>query len=266
MRPWLLLLVLGLAAGCGGESPDERGAGGRPIARANAPQPPAESRLERAARDLVPASFSIAPGPKHVRLCTFGTAATGPCASLHVRTADLSRVARAQAVVRAARAHGWTLTAARSPAAGSTTLFFQRGRLYGRVVLARSGPVAIVIVTTTPLKPSPAPVPVRAKSSFVAAAVSVCRRFDADVDRIPESLPRSEGIARVRARWRTLVTEFERLRPPPDREESYRRFVAELHAFEAALDPFRPEAAAAAAEQVERTARSLGLTGCVSRG
>jgi len=266
MRPWLLFLALGLAtAGCGAESPDQRAEARRPIARGSASQrPSAESALERAARDLLPASFSVAPGATIAGRCTFRAITTAPCASLHVRTAGLSRAARKQAVVRAARAHGWTLTAARAPSAGSTTLFFQRERVYGQVLIARSGPVAIVTVTTAPLKPSP--VPAEAESSFVVAALSACRRFDADVDRIPESLPRSEGIRRVLVSWRRLVAEFERLPPPPHRKESYRRLVAELHAFEAALDPFRPELAAAAAEQIERTARSLGLTGCIAHG
>jgi hypothetical protein len=264
MRGRLLLLVLALATGCGGESSDQRGAAGPPATRDSVSQTPAVSPLERAARDLLPASFSVAPGATHVGRCTF-KGATAPCASLHARIGARGRAARKQeAVVRAARAHGWALTAARSPAAGSTTLFFRRERLHAQVVLARSGPVAIATVTTAPLKPAPAAKPVRAESSFVAAGVSACRRFNAEVDRIPESLPRSEGVGRVLVSWRRLVAEFERLRPPAGREASFRRFVADLHAFEATLDPFRPEAAARAAQRIERTAQSLGLEGCIA--
>jgi hypothetical protein len=101
------------------------------------------------------------------------------------------------------------------------------------------------------------------EARFVAAGRAACKRFAVAVERIPQSLPREEGLRRVRATWRTLVGDVEHLTAPPALRERHRAFLAALRTFEDALWAVRPRAAAEAAKAVDRSAEAVGLARCI---
>ena len=163
---------------------------------------------------------------------------------------------RRQRFLAAARARGWRLTRIQNAPAGSSTLVFRRGNLEGRVLLARSADVTIVFVSVPSAKTAE-------EARFITAARAACKRFAATVGRIPRSLPREEGLRRVRATWHTLVEDIARVTPPPALREPHRAFLQALREFERALLPFRPLRVAEAANRVERSAQSVGLDGYI---
>ena len=163
---------------------------------------------------------------------------------------------RRQRFLAAARAGGWRLTTIQTASAGSSTLVFRRGRLQGRVLLARSADVTIVFVSVPSATTAE-------EARFITAARAACKRFAVTVERIPRSLPREEGVRRVRAKWHTLLEDVARIKPPPALRERHRVFVRALREFEGALSPFRPLRVAEAANRVERSAQLVGLDGCI---
>jgi hypothetical protein len=176
------------------------------------------------------------------------------CASLHARTGG--KAPQRAEVVRAARAHGWSLTSAQSPPSRSTELLFRRNELNGRVLLAVRGPVAIAIVTTASLAPAK-------PSGFAASVQPVCQRFTTALARIPRSLPRKEGLARVRVVWHELVVGLEQRTPPAEQAAEYRDLLAALRELEGALLPLRQERIAAAWSSADPLYRELGLEACL---
>lgn len=243
-RPLLLSVLVLVASGCGTQTtaagPDRQD-----------PQPRLESSLELAARELLPASYTVSVA--RVGRCTLPRGAAR-CANLHARTGD--DLPREADVVRAARAHGWSLTSARTPPAGSTELVFRRDELNGRVLLAVRGPVAIVTVTTASFDPVE-------PSGFAASVQPVCERFTAALARIPRSLPRKEGLARVRTVWHELVAGLEAQTPPAAQAADYRRLLAALRELEGALVPLRQDRVAAAVAVAGPLYRELGLEACI---
>ena len=246
-RSLVLSMLVFVAVGCGTQT----------TSADSSPQdqlPRGDSTLERAAQELLPASYSVARAATHVGRCTFPRG-SARCANLHART-EGSLTGRDDAVVRAARSHGWTLVSSTAPSGGSPELVFRRGGLNGRVILAARGPVAIVTVTTgslAPLEPS----------LFAETVLVDCRRFESDVARIPRSLPRAEGIARFHAAWHALVVRLERRTPPAGEAAEYRALLAALREFDAALEPKRSDRLNAAAVEVERRFRAFGLEECI---
>jgi hypothetical protein len=239
--PVLLLLLI---VGCGGESLD------RPAAEGTQ-QAVLLSSLDRTARGLLPPTASAVPTSDGTCFGPFDRPTR--CVTLHVRGAGRP------GFLASARSHGWRLIKSETQPAGSTTLVFRRGRLEGRVLLARSADLAMVVVTERSV------ITVE-ESRFVASGRAACKQFAVAVERIPRSLPREEGLRRVQATWRTLVRDVEHLTPPAALRSRHRAFLAALRAFERALVPLQPNVAAEAAKTVDRSAQALGLPGCIPSG
>lgn len=256
MRVVLVAVLLVVSSGCGGEF-RERAADGAKRRSHQAQLPVASSNLEVAARDLLPATVTTSVASARIGRClgTFGRSVR--CFMLQARGGGQRVQDRRQRFLAAARVGGWRLTSIQTAPAGSSTLVFRRGRLEGRVLLARSADVTIVFVSV----PS---VTTAEEARFITAARAACKRFVATVGRIPRSLPREEGLRRVRATWHTLVEDVARVTPPPALREGHRVFVQALREFERALVPVRRLRMAEAANRVERSARSVGLEGCIS--
>lgn len=255
MRVALLAVLLVVSSGCGGE-PRERAADGAQRRSHEAQPAVASSNLEVAARDLLPATVTTSDASAHIARCLGAFGRPVRCFTLQARGGGQRLRDRRQRFLAAARARGWRLTRIQTAPAGSSTLVFRRGRLEGRVLLARSADVTIVFVSVPSATTAQ-------EARFIIAARAACKRFAATVRRIPRSLPREEGRRRVRATWHTLVEDVARVTTPPALRERHRAFLQALREFERALLPFRPLRVAEAANRVERSAQSVGLNGCI---
>lgn len=255
VRVALLAVVLVVSSGCGGE-PGERAADGAQRRSSETNRVVASSSLEAAARDLLPSNVAITAASAHFARCQgiFGRPAR--CFTLQARGGGQRLQVRRQRFIAAARTRGWRMTRNQTAPRGSSTLVFRRGRLEGRVLLARSAHVTIVFVYVPTASTAE-------EARFITAARAACKRFAATVGRIPRSVPRQEGLERVQATWHTLVEDVARLTPPPTLRDRHRAFVQALREFERGLLPFRPLRVAEAANRVERSARSVGLNGCI---
>jgi hypothetical protein len=256
VRVALLALLLVVSSGCGGDPRDRAAADGAQRRSHEAQPAVASSNLEAAARDLLPATVTTSHASAHFGRCLGPFGRPVRCFTLQARGGGRRLRDRRKRLLAAARARGWSLTRIQTAPAGSSTLVFSRGRLEGRLLLARSADVTIVFVSVPSATTAE-------EARFVTAARAACKRFAATVGRIPRSLPREEGLRRVRATWHTLVEDVARVTPPPALRERHRAFIQALRQFEGALLPFRPLRVAEAANRVERSAQSIGLAGCI---
>ena len=146
MRVALLAVLLVVSSGCGGE-PRERAADGAQRRSHEAQPAVASSNLEVAARDLLPATVTTSDASAHIARCLGAFGRPVRCFTLQARGGGQRLRDRRQRFLAAARARGWRLTRIQTAPAGSSTLVFRRGRLEGRVLLARSADVTIVFVS-----------------------------------------------------------------------------------------------------------------------
>jgi hypothetical protein len=254
VRVALLVLLLLVLVGCGGKHVERSTTHAEPP-RTQPQAAASPTSLDLAARDLVPPTATVS-APRQSDGCLGPFDRRTRCVMLHARGSGDPLATRTRAFHASARSRGWRLVRDESRPARSTSLVFRRGPLEAKVLLARSADLAVVLVSEWTRVPID-------EERFVAAGRVVCKRFAVAVGRIPRSLPREEGLRRVRAAWQSLVNDTAQLTPPPTLRSRHREFLEALRAFGSALSPLQPRAASEAAMRVDRSAQAVGLPGCI---